>query len=126
MRAALFFVLTFAFCLLPFAFSKRLPNLAALLLRANHRVADLALVGFGELRHVRERAVDAEARDRVRVGLRLKASRFGRVLLGPDLRPSKEETLLRREAVNVGRARLAFQRLLEGVVGDRQPAEVCG
>src|SRR5205814_10385366 len=61
-------------------FSKRLPNLAALPLRANHRVADLALVGFGELRHVRERAVDAEARERVRVdrkSTRLNSSHLG-------------------------------------------------
>src|SRR5205807_9910465 len=111
----------FAFCLSTFA----LPNLAALLLRAHHRVADLALEGFGELRHVRERPVDAEARERVRVGLRLQPRRLRRVLLGPDLRPAEEEALLRREAVNVGRARLTFQRLLEGVVGDGQPAEVC-
>src|SRR5215210_2106987 len=79
-----------------------LPNLAALLRGANHRVADLALEGFGELGHVRERPVDAEARERVRVTLHLQARGLGRVLLGPDLRPAEEEALLGRGAVDVG------------------------
>src|SRR5205085_8530825 len=43
----------------------------------------------------------------------------------PDLRPAEEEALLGREVVNAGRSRLALERLLEGVVGDREAAEVC-
>src|SRR5919206_3723752 len=52
-----------------FAFVKRLPNLAALVRRANHRVAELALISLGEGGHVRERAVDSESAERVRVCL---------------------------------------------------------
>src|SRR5438105_15784301 len=120
MRAALPSALTSALCFFNFP----LPDLAALRLGAHHRVADLALEGLGELRHVRERAVDAEAAQGVLVTLRDEALVLRRGLLGPDLRPPQEEALLRREAVDVGGPGLAGERLLEGVVGDREAPEV--
>src|SRR5215204_4163427 len=101
-----------------------LPNLAALVGRAHHRVAELALEGFGELRHVRERAVDAEATQRVRVGGDPLARVLRSDVLRPDLRPAEEEPLLGREAGDGLRARLAFERLLVGRVGHGQAAEV--
>src|SRR5437868_4824173 len=102
-----------------------LPNLAALIGRSNHRVADLALERLGEGGSVRERGVDAEAVERVRVGLNSQARGLRSNAPGPDLRPPQEETLLRREARDCRRARLAFERLLVSPVGDGQPAEVC-
>src|SRR5947209_19933881 len=104
MRGAPSSVLTSAFCLFTFA----LPNLAALFGRAHHRVADLALERLGEGRCVRERGVDAEAVERVRIGLRAKSRGLRSDTSGPDLRPPQEETLLRREAGDDGRARLAL------------------
>src|SRR5205085_8939497 len=79
-------------------FAKRLPNLAALVRGANHRVADLALESLREGRHVRERAVDAEARERVRVGRDSQARGLGANVTGPDLRPAEDESLLGPQA----------------------------
>src|SRR5947209_14630653 len=44
---------------------------------------------------------------------------------GPTVRVGEEETLLRREAVNRRRARLAFHRLLPRGISDDQTAQVC-
>src|SRR5215204_1062331 len=95
-----------------------LPNLAALVGGAHHRVADLTLERLGEGGHVRERAVDAEATQRVRVGGDALARGLGADVLRPDLRPPEEESLLGREARDGLRPRLAFQRLPVGGVGD--------
>src|SRR5215204_7665147 len=97
-----YWLLTTVYCLL----HTPLPHLAAILLGSHHRVAGLAAVGGGELWHVRERAVDAEADERVRVGLRDEARELGRVLRRPDLRPPEEEALLGRQAVDALGARL--------------------
>src|SRR2546423_12496606 len=91
MRSPLFVISLF--CLFTFA----LPNLAALIGRANHRVADLALERLREGGSVRERCVDAEAVERVRGGLDSQARGFGSNAPGPDLRPPQQETLPRRE-----------------------------
>src|SRR5215210_2365384 len=96
----------FHYCLLPTA---SLPNLAALVGGAHHRVAGLALERLGEGRHVRERAVDAELPERVRVGGDALARGLGADVLRPDLRPPEEEALLRREARDGLRPRLAFE-----------------
>ena len=60
-------VLLSLFAFSPFSLFPFLPNLAGL--GADHRVAGLTAECAGELRQVRERPVDAEARERVRVGL---------------------------------------------------------
>src|ERR1044071_5771673 len=103
------FLLSTDYCLLT---TSSLPNLAAPVGRAHHRVADLALERLGEGRHVRERAVDAEAPQRVRVGGDALARGLGADVLRPDLRPAEEEALLGREAGDCRRARLGFERLL--------------
>src|SRR5437868_14057597 len=83
-----------------FRLRRFLPYLTALIRRAHHWVALFALEGGGELLHVRERAVDAEARGRMRVGDDAPPGLFRPDGAGPDLRPTEEETLFRREAVN--------------------------
>src|SRR5205085_58926 len=70
-----------------------LPNLCADRLRADHRVAVLRPVRLRELRHVRERAIDAEMPRRVRVGVDLDLHRLVAHVLAPDLRPRQEEAL---------------------------------
>src|SRR6266699_1507183 len=101
-----------------------LPNHTAFFFSAHHRITGLTLKRFGKLRHVRKRTVDAKARKRMRIGLRLKPCGLGRVFFRPNLRPTKEESLLRREAINICRARLTLQRLHKGVVGNIEPAEI--
>ena len=60
----------------------------------------------------------------MRVGLRLQPCNLGRVFLGPDLRPTKEEALLGRKAVDVRRTRLSLKRFHESVIRYIEPAEV--
>ena len=60
----------------------------------------------------------------MRVRLRLQSRRLRRVLLRPDLRPTQEETLLRRKPVNIRRTRPALKRLLERVVSHVKSTEV--
>src|SRR5688572_20064336 len=61
---------------------------------SDHGVAAFAVECTCELGHVRERAVDAPAGERVRVCGDLQALGFGRVFSRPDLPPAEEETLL--------------------------------
>ena len=102
-------------------FITALPNLAAFIGRANHRVA---LKRFGEGGHVRERPVDTELSERVRVIDDSLARGLGAYVLRPHLRPTEEEALLRRKTCDCFRTRLAFERLLVGRVSDGQAAEV--
>src|SRR4051812_43424693 len=60
----------------------------------------------------------------MRISLRLQALGFRRVLLGPNLRPTQEETLLGSEAIDVTRVRLTLERLHESVVGHVKSAKV--
>src|SRR5213076_1173770 len=78
-----------------------------------------------ELRQVRERAVNAETRQRMRIDIGQQALKLRARLCGPAARVGEEETLFGREAVNVGRARLACQRLLPRRISDDQTAKVC-
>src|SRR5690606_4551547 len=77
----------------------RLPDGAAVL--GVHWRSGFALEGLGELREVRQRAVDPEARGRVRVVDHLHARRFLAVLCAPDLAVGDEELLILREAFGV-------------------------
>ena len=71
-----------------FAASPGLPDLAALALWAHHRFAGLAMEGFGERGHIRQRPVDAETSERVRVNLSLQARVLWPHVARPDLRPA--------------------------------------
>src|SRR5712692_2447790 len=95
-----------------------LPNLANLL--ADHGFAFFATEGFRKLRHVRERPVSAETRQRMRIGIGHKPCEFEALVGAPHLSPTQEETLLRSEPVFVRRARLALQRFFVGGEGDGQ------
>ncbi len=70
-----------------------LPDFAGLF--ADHGVAFFAAEGGGEGGRVGERAVGAEARERMRIGVGLQARGFGALIGAPDLRPAEEEALLR-------------------------------
>src|ERR1700694_6346207 len=68
---------------------KTLPDCAGLF--TNHGIAFFAAEGFGKLGHVGERTVAAEARERMRIGLRLQAGIFGAFAAPPKLGPPEEE-----------------------------------
>src|SRR5688572_22981121 len=101
-----------------------LPDFAAFFAFADHRVPGLAFEGFGELREVRERAVDAVLRDRVRVALDHGALRFGADLVATPLAPRDEELLLGREAVDGRLGALPFAGFLVGEERDLRAGEV--
>src|SRR5437016_13139453 len=106
------------------SFNSALPNLTALIRRPHHRIAFFALIGLREGRHVRQRTVDAKARERMRVGGVSQTRGFGANVLGPNLRPAKEKALFGSEAVDVLWPRFALQRFLISIVRDRQTAEI--
>src|SRR5260370_2804697 len=99
-----------------------LPNLANLF--ATQSLACFAANRSSEFRHIRERPVAAEARQRMRVGVGHQPREFESFVRAPHLRPAQEKTLLGSKAVLVRRARLALQRLFIGGVGDGQTAEI--
>ena len=99
-----------------------LPDEAAV--SANHRFSRLAGEGRGELGNVRRRADGAETIERMRIRVGHQPLELRPAVGRPDARPVEEEALLGREAVDVRRPRLAFEALLEGLVRDRQAAQV--
>src|SRR6516165_8159322 len=98
-----------------------LPDFAGVF--ADHRVPFFAPEGFRECIQVRKRAVAAEARQRVRVGVGLQAGRFCALIRAPHLRPTQEEALLWREAVDLRRT-LAGDGFFVRRVGDGEPSEI--
>src|SRR5260370_27510907 len=99
-----------------------LPDLANLF--ADKGFAFFAAKRSSKFRHIRERPVAAEARQRMRVGVGHEAREFEALVGAPHLSPAQEKTLLGSKAVLVRRARLALQRLFIGGVGNGQPAEI--
>src|SRR5687767_15853133 len=93
------------------------PHLATIRLGSNHRVAGLATERLAEGRQVRQRPVDAEFRDRVRIALDHRALRLRPGLVTAPLAPGQEELLFRREAVERRLGTLALARLLVGEPG---------
>ena len=79
----------------------RLPDAHDLIRGTHHRAVVGQVERFLELRCVRERAVRAVLAGRVRIGVEPQLQRFFAHVRAPDLRPAKEETLLRREAVDL-------------------------
>ncbi len=84
----------------------KLPNVANI--RSDHIILLLALKGGGEFRHIRERTVDAKARDGVRVVLRLICFALRSGNFRPSLRPAQKEKLFGREIADVRWFRLAL------------------
>src|SRR5438309_1259802 len=68
--------------------------------------------------------MSTEARQRVRVRFCLQPRRLRPLIRAPDLRPTEKESLLSRDAVDLFRPGLAFQRFFIRSVGDSQPAKV--
>src|SRR5450755_2272111 len=60
----------------------------------------------------------------MRIALYHQTLGFGANLVAAELSPGDEELLLGREAVDVGRSRLAFERFLIGEIGDLRSAQV--
>lgn len=92
--------------------------------RADHFLRGLAAKCLGELGHVRHRAVDAPAGQRVGIAGDLLAFGLGRVFAGPNLSPAEEETLFGRKTIDILRTRLTLERLQIGVIRDRQAGEI--
>src|ERR1051325_4629531 len=88
------------------------PNLATLVWRPHHRLAFLASIRGGELRHVRQRPIHAKPCQRMRIGRVAQTRGFRSNVLRPDLRPTQKEALLRRETVDVLWPWLTLQGLL--------------
>src|SRR5260370_14982754 len=85
-----------------------LPDLANLF--ADHGFAFFAAKRSSEFRHIRERPVAAEARQRMRVGIGHEPREFESFVRAPHLGPAQEKTLLGSKSILVRRARLALQR----------------
>src|SRR6185295_2094474 len=85
-----------------------LPYATAFARRAHHRVAVFAAKRAGKYLHVRQRPVHTQSRQRVRVGRRQQAHELRAHAAAPYLRKSQKKSLLRREAINTWRARLAL------------------
>src|SRR6185437_6253346 len=102
---------------------RALPDAAALRPRPLHTRAGLASPCLGERRHVRERAVRAELRQRVLVCFGQQPRGFGTVDPCPNLRESQEESLVRRKSTSF-LGRFSFGSVQEGGVRDREPAQV--
>src|SRR5579883_2738434 len=100
-----------------------LPYRALLRFRAYHRVAELAEEGFGKLRHIAQRLVDAELVVAVHVRLREQPDEFRPFGAGPNLRPTHEEALFGRKAVDDA-ARMLRLPFLERLVRDRESAQI--
>src|SRR5262249_25079928 len=89
-----------------------LPDLAALLRTPHHRRVGFAVERLLERGQVRERPVDAEFRDRVRIALDHAALRLGPHRVAAPLAPREEELPLRREAVDRRLRAFALARAL--------------
>src|SRR5205823_4240344 len=100
----------------------RLPDLAAFSLLPHHGIAGLATKGALELWQIAQRADHAVLANGVRIGENHLALGFGTNSITARLSPSDEELLLGGEAVNVGRARLAFHGFLQSAIGEFDPA----
>jgi hypothetical protein len=101
---------------------RELPDLANRF--AYHPIAFLATEGASKFDHVRTWAVRAESWQRMRVGISPELRRLRPHIDGPNLGPSQEEALVRRETAGVGILRLPLQVLLVGRIGDGQATEV--
>src|SRR5262249_24617762 len=101
----------------------RLPDVHALGRGPAHRRAFRNAEGFRELVEVRERAVDAPQAGRVRIDVHAPALVGIGARLAPEPRPTEEETLLGREAVDLFRG-FVRARLLQRSERDAQAAEV--
>src|SRR5207253_913059 len=99
------------------------PYIATLVVAAQHRVRGPASERCRELRHVRQRSIHAETRQRMRIGRDLQSLALFAHVLCPHLRPSEEEALFGIETVDRF-AWLSFLRLPIRRVRDLQPAEV--
>src|SRR6516162_5925399 len=82
----------------PLAEITALPDSAGRL--SNHRRARFAGESLREISRVRYHAVDAEPPGGVLVGQRLQARDFRRLVLAPDLRKAKEESLIGRVTID--------------------------
>src|SRR5690606_40642252 len=103
-----------------------LPDHDALVLRADHRVTGLALERGRERRHVRGRADRAELRRRMRIGVQPHLEFVRGEVAAPHRGPVDEEALVLGVAVDLlpAFATGILERLLQGVVGHGQAAEV--
>src|SRR5260370_16859955 len=80
-----------------------LPDLANLF--ADHGFAFFAAKRSSKFRHIRERPVAAEARQRMRVGVGHQPREFETLVRAPHLGPAQEKTLLARKSPLLPRAR---------------------
>src|SRR5690348_11913241 len=105
-------------------FTRGSPDVGLHAVGPHHRVAGIAPERLPEFRHVGERPVHAPARRRVRLAVHQRARVLITVLSPPHLHPPQEEALLRREAVDEGRAGLPHERPLERGVRDAEAVQV--
>src|ERR1700730_4605355 len=100
------------------------PHVAALAFRANHGSIGFAGPRLLKLREIGKRADDAVLCDGMGIALHHQALRVGTDLVAAELSPGDEELLLGSEAVDVSRARFAFERFLIGEVGNFGAAQI--
>src|SRR5690606_1245547 len=99
------------------------PDLHALLRRAPHPVARAHAERLMELRQVHHHRVGAVLARAVRIGEQSPAQLVLAVLAGPALRPTDEEALLPREAVD-DRRLAAVERQAPGAIGHGESGEI--
>src|SRR5208282_2342821 len=84
------------------------PNRASLFSRTNHGITGLASKRLLEFRQITKWTNDAIFADRMRIREHKLALRIGTNLVSARLSPGDKKLLFRREAILVGRARLAL------------------
>jgi hypothetical protein len=84
------------------------PDRASLIIRTHHGVTGLATERLTEFRHITKGTNDAVFADRMRIGEHKLALRIGANFVSARLSPGDKKLLFRREAILVGRARLAL------------------
>src|SRR5688572_21725999 len=78
-----------------------LPDIHPLVRRPDHWAGGGNVKRLGELLHVRDRSDGAETAGRMRIRFQPQLQIFVALIVSPDLRPTQEETLVRRKPIDL-------------------------